>query len=115
MSARRAALVAAVVLGVALASSSSLRTPWTVLPEPPGGRTPVDPTAGLSAAEIGRAESFAALLRPAVAGSPWLLGLAGRAVLGLTRLGGRMVRAVGRAARRRLGLAGAARRASPWP
>ena len=45
MSARRAALVAALVLGVALAVVIAVRTPWTVLPEPPGGRTPIDPTA----------------------------------------------------------------------
>lgn len=95
MTARRAALVAAVVLGAALVLVIVLRTPWDVLPEPPGGRTPVDPTAGLSPAEIGRAESFVAALRPASLAS-LVLGLVVAAVLGLTRLGARVVRAAGR-------------------
>jgi STE24 endopeptidase len=93
MSARRAALVAALLLGAALVVVIAVRTPWTVLPEPPGGRTPLDPTAGLSSAEIARAESFVALLRPASVLSI-ALGLAVAALLGLTRLGGRLVRAV---------------------
>src|SRR3954447_22303270 len=93
MSARRAALVAALVLGVALAIVVVARTPWTVLPVPPGGRTPLDPTGGLSAAQVSRAESFARLLRPASMFS-LALGLAVSAVLGLTPLGGRLVRAV---------------------
>jgi STE24 endopeptidase len=93
MSARRAALVAALLLGAALVVVIAVRTPWTVLPEPPGGRTPLDPTAGLSSAEIARAESFVALLRPASVLSI-ALGLSVAALLGLTRLGGRLVRAV---------------------
>ena len=93
MSARRAALVAALVLGVALAIVIVARTPWTVLPVPPGGRTPLDPTGGLSAAQVNRAESFARLLRPTSLFS-LALGLAVAAVLGLTPLGGRLVRAV---------------------
>ncbi|HEX2073299.1 MAG TPA: M48 family metallopeptidase [Geodermatophilus sp.] len=91
----RAALVAAVVLGVALAVVIAVRTPWVVLPEPPGGRTPVDPSAGLPPEFLARAESFAAALRPASLTS-LLLGLAVSAVLGLTRLGSRLVRAVAR-------------------
>jgi STE24 endopeptidase len=94
VSARRAALVAAVILGVALALVIVLRTPWEVLPEPPGGRTPIDPTAGLSAAEVERAKAFAAALRPASLTS-LVLGLAVSAVLGLTRLGARVMRAAG--------------------
>ena len=93
MSARRAALVAALLLGVALVVVIAVRTPWTVLPEPPGGHTAVDPTAGLSAPQVDRAEAFAALLRPASVFS-LVLGLAASAVFGLTRLGGRLVRAV---------------------
>jgi STE24 endopeptidase len=93
VTARRAALVVALLLGVALALVIAVRTPWTVLPEPPGGRTPLDPTAGLSAAGVERAETFVALLRPASLVS-LALGLAVSAVLGLTRLGGRLVRAV---------------------
>jgi len=89
----RAALVVALVLGVALAVVIAVRTPWTVLPEPRGGHLPVDPTAGLSAAEVARAESFAGLLRPAGLLS-LALGLAVAGILGLTPLGGRIVRAV---------------------
>jgi STE24 endopeptidase len=93
VTARRAALVAAVVLGTALAVVIAVRTPWVPLPEPMGGRTPVDATAGLSAAQLDRAESFAAALRPASLLS-LLLGLTVSAFLGLTRAGGRLVRAV---------------------
>jgi STE24 endopeptidase len=92
---RRAALVAAVVLGVALVLVIALRTPWEALPQPPGGRTPVDPTGGLSTAELSRAESFAAALRPASLAA-LVLGLAVSAVLGLTRLGARVIRAAGK-------------------
>jgi STE24 endopeptidase len=95
VTARRAALVAAVLLGAALALVIALRTPWDVLPEPPGGHTPIDPTAGLSPGDISRAEAFAAALRPASLAS-LALGLAVSAVLGLTRLGARLVRAAGR-------------------
>ncbi|HEY0508670.1 MAG TPA: M48 family metallopeptidase [Blastococcus sp.] len=93
MSARRAALVAAVLLGLALAVVIAVRTPWEVLPEPPGGRTPVDPAAVLSGGRLEQAESFAAALRPASLIS-LLLGLTVSAVLGLTRLGARLVRGV---------------------
>jgi STE24 endopeptidase len=92
---RRAALVAAVVLGVALVLVIALRTPWEALPQPPGGRTPVDPTGGLSTAELSRAESFAAAIRPASLAS-LVLGLLVSALLGLTRLGARIVRIAGR-------------------
>jgi STE24 endopeptidase len=70
-----------------------LRTPWTPLPTPPGGHVPVDPTAGLPSAVVERASSFAAAIRPASPAN-LLLGLAVSAVLGLTRLGSRLVRAV---------------------
>jgi STE24 endopeptidase len=89
----RAALIAAVVLGAAFVLVVVLRTPWTPLPTPPGGHVPVDPTAGLPADVVDRAASFAALLRPASLAN-LLLGLAVSAVLGLTRLGSRLVRAV---------------------
>jgi STE24 endopeptidase len=91
----RAALVAALVLGVALAVVIAVRTPWSVLPDPPGGRAPLDPTAGLSAAELRRAEDFAALLRPASLAA-LALGLAAAGLFALTSLGGRLVRAVAR-------------------
>ena len=95
MSARRAALAAAVLLGAAVVLVIVLRTPWTVLPAPPGGHVPIDPTAGLPAGVVARARAFAAALRP-VSLASLLLGLAVSAVLGLTRLGARLVRAVAR-------------------
>jgi STE24 endopeptidase len=103
-------LVAAIVLGIALVVVIAVRTPWVVLPEPPGGYTPVDPAAGLSAEQVDRAESFATALRPASLIS-LLLGLFVSGVLGLTRLGARLVQAVarpvggGRAAQALLGTA----------
>jgi STE24 endopeptidase len=95
VSARRAALLAAVVLGGAFVLVVVLRTPWTLLPDLPGGPTPPEPGAGLPAAVVERGESFAAALRPASLTS-LLVGLAVSAALGLTSLGGRIVRAVAR-------------------
>src|SRR3954447_17599039 len=94
-STRRAALVAALVLGAALAVVIAVRTPWTVLPVPPGGHAPVDPTAGLTSAQLDRAEAFTALVRPAGLVS-LALGVAVAGVLALTPLGRRIVRAVAR-------------------
>jgi STE24 endopeptidase len=85
--------VAAVLLTAALAVVIAVRTPWVVLPTPPGGHAPVDPTAGLSPDQLDRAESFAAALRPASLAS-LVLGLVVAGVFGLTRLGARLVRAV---------------------
>ena len=92
MTDRRAALLTAAVLLAAFAVVVAVATPWDVLPEPPGGATPIDPTAGLPAEQVDRAEAFAAAIRPASLAS-LLLGLAVSAVLGLTRLGARLVRA----------------------
>jgi len=89
----RAALIAAVVLGVVLAVVIAVRTPWVVLPTPRGGHAQIDPTAGLSPEQVERAKSFAAALRPASLIS-LLLSLVVAGVLGLTRLGARIVRAV---------------------
>ena len=89
----RAALAAAVVLGAAFVLVVVLRTPWTPLPTPAGGHVPIDPAAGLPADVVDRAASFAAALRPASLAN-LLLGLAVAALLALTRLGGRLVRAV---------------------
>ena len=93
MTARRAALISAVVLGIALVVVIAVATPWSPLPEPAGGRSPIDPTAGLSTVQLDRAEAFAAALRPASIAA-LLLGLLVAALLGLTRAGGRIVRAV---------------------
>src|SRR5687768_8161062 len=95
MTSRRAALVTAVVLGTVVVVVIAVRTPWVPLPEPAGGYTPVDPTAGLSSAQVARAEAFAAALRPASLVSI-LLGLTVSGVLGLTPLGARVVAAVAR-------------------
>jgi STE24 endopeptidase len=95
VSARRAALLVAGVLGAALVLVIAVRTPWSLLPEPAGGATPVRPGAGVPAAVVERAESFAAALRPASLTS-LVLGLAVSAVLALTPLGARLVRAVAR-------------------
>lgn len=92
--AARVALVVAAALGIAALVVVAVRTPWAVLPEPPGGYTQPDPAAGLSAVQLDRAEAFAAALRPASLLS-LLLGLAVSALLGLTRLGSGLLRAVG--------------------
>ena len=110
MSGRRAALVTAAVLGAGLVVVIAVATPWVVLPDPPGGGVPVDPSAGLPAGEIHRAEEFAAALRPASLLSI-ALGLGASAVLGLTPLGAAVVARVaapfggGRIARTFLGVA----------
>jgi STE24 endopeptidase len=102
VSARRLALAAALVLGAAVAVVLAVRTPWSVLPAPAGGAVAPDPTGGLPPSYLTRADSFAAAIRPAsLAGL--LLGLAVTAVLGLTRLGGRLVAALGAPVRGRRG------------
>ncbi|MCV2491334.1 M48 family metallopeptidase [Geodermatophilus sp. YIM 151500] len=93
MSARRAALVAAVVLGLAFVVVVAVTTPWDVLPGGAARSPAVDPTTVVPPERIARAEAFAAALRPASLTS-LLLGLAVAGVLGLTRLGGRLVRAL---------------------
>jgi STE24 endopeptidase len=90
----RAALVVALAFGLGALIVVAVTTPWDVLPEPPGGSTPLDPTAGLSAEQLARAEAFASALRPASLLS-LVLGVVISALLGLTPLGSRLVRAVG--------------------
>ncbi|WP_299955562.1 M48 family metallopeptidase [uncultured Modestobacter sp.] len=94
-STRRLALLVAAVLGAALVGVIVVATPWQLLPVPPGGRTPVDPAAVFTADQIARAEAFAAALRPASLTS-LVLGLAVSAVLGLTRAGAAVARALAR-------------------
>jgi STE24 endopeptidase len=100
VSARRAALAAALLLGAALALVIAVRTPWSLLPAPPGGHTAPDPTGGLPAAYLGRAASFAGALRPASAVGI-VLGLVVSGLFGLTRLGARLVGVLGRPVRGR--------------
>ena len=90
MSGRRAALLTASALGVALVVVVAVLTPWNVLPDPSGGSVPVDPGAGLSGEQRRRAEAFVGALRPASLLS-LALGLGASAVLGLTGLGARLV------------------------
>ncbi|GGV04976.1 hypothetical protein GCM10010182_24370 [Actinomadura cremea] len=100
---RIAATVAAAVLFAAVGTVLALTTPWNPLPGPvPGGRTPPDPAADYSAAEIARSAAFdAAVNPPAYAGL--VAGLAVVLVLGLTPLGARLIRsATARVPRRRL-------------
>ncbi len=91
----RPALLVAVVLGAALVVVLVVVPPWTLLAEPAGGRTPVDPSTVLPPDVLERAESFAAALRPASLTS-LVLGLLVSVVLGLTPLGARLVHAVAR-------------------
>jgi Zn-dependent protease with chaperone function len=74
------------VLGAATVVVIVVATPWHLLPTPPGGRTPADPAAAFTAAQIARAQSFAAALRPASLAS-LVLGLLVSVVFGLTRAG----------------------------
>ena len=91
----RAALLVAAVLGAALLVVLVVVPPWTLLAEPAGGRTPVDPSTVLPPEVLQRAESFAAALRPASLTS-LVLGLLVSVVLGLTALGAGLVHAVAR-------------------
>jgi STE24 endopeptidase len=91
----RAALLVAAVLGAALLVVLVVRTPTDVLPVPPGGRTPVDPTTVMTPERLAAAEAFAATLRPASLAS-LVLGLVVAGVLALTPWGSRLVRAVAR-------------------
>jgi STE24 endopeptidase len=93
VAARRSALLVAVALGAALVVVLVVVPPWTPPAESAVGRTPVDPSSVLPPDVLQRAESFAAALRPASVTS-LVLGLAASAVLGLTRLGARLVHAV---------------------
>ena len=95
MSARRSALLAALLLGAALAAVLVAATPWDVQPVPAGGRTQVDAAADFTPDEIARGNAFVGELRPASVTS-LVLGLLASAVLGLSPLGARLVRAVAR-------------------
>ena len=95
MSARRLALLVALVLGAAVAVVIVVATPWHLLPTPPGGRTPVDPAAVFTPEQIARATSFASALRPASLAS-LLLGLLVSALFGLTRAGAATARRLAR-------------------
>jgi STE24 endopeptidase len=94
VSARRAALAAALLLLAGTAVVIALRTPWTLLPAPPGVAVAPSPTAGLPADYLARAHAFATAVRPASL-TNLALSLVVAAVLGLTPLGSRLVAALG--------------------
>jgi len=102
VSARRAALVAALLLLAATAVVIAVRTPWSLLPAPAGVAVPPSPTGGLSQDYLDRVRAFTAAVRPASLAN-LALSLAVAAVLGLTRLGSRLVAALGRPVRGRWG------------
>lgn len=89
MSARRLALLTALGLGAALVVVLVTRIPWAAAP------AVGDPTAGLTTAQLDRADAFVALVRPASLAAT-LLGLLVAGLLGLTRAGARLVTAVAR-------------------
>jgi STE24 endopeptidase len=94
-SGRRGAAVAAVVLAGAFVAFAGLAVPWTVQPAPQGGRTPVVPTRDFTAADIAHENAFHHAVQP-WSYTSLLVGLVVSAVLGLTPLGARLVRAVAR-------------------
>jgi STE24 endopeptidase len=89
---RPAPLVALAVLLVALAVALALAVPWTPLP---GADLQPDAERDFTAAQIAREVAFHDALRPTSYAS-LVLGLVVVSVLGLTRLGARLVRAVAR-------------------
>jgi STE24 endopeptidase len=94
VSARRAALAGALLLLAATAVVIALRTPWSLLPAPPGAAVDPSATGGLPEDYLARAHAFAAAVRPASLAN-LALGLVVSAVLGLTRLGSRLIAALG--------------------
>jgi STE24 endopeptidase len=95
VSAPRLALLVALLLGAAVAVVIVVATPWHLLDAPSGGRTPVDPAAAFTPAQIARAESFASALRPASLAA-LVLSLLVSGLFGLTRAGSATVRLVAR-------------------
>ena len=89
---RRAPLVVLALLLLALAVALVVAVPWTPLP---GADLQPDPARDFTAAQIAREVAFHDALRPTSYAS-LVLGLVVVSVLGLTSLGGRLVRAVAR-------------------
>ena len=89
---RRAPLVLLALLLVALAAALWLAVPWTPLP---GADLQPDASRDFTAEQIAREVAFHDALRPTSYAS-LVLGLVVVSVLGLTRLGGRLVRTVAR-------------------
>ena len=89
---RRAPLAALALLLVALAVALAVAVPWSPLP---GADLQPDAARDFTAAQLAREVAFHDALRPTSYAS-LVLGLVVVSVLGLTRLGGRLVRAVAR-------------------
>ena len=89
---RRAPLALLALLLVGLAVALAVAVPWTPLP---GADLQPDPRRDFTAAQIAREVAFHDALRPTSYAS-LVLGLVVVSVLGLTSLGGRLVRAVAR-------------------
>lgn len=89
---RRAPLVALVLLLLALGIALAVVVPWDPLP---GADLSGDPLADFTPAQLAREVAFHQALRPA-SYSSLALGIALSLALGLTRVGGRVVRAVAR-------------------
>ncbi|MEU2350872.1 M48 family metallopeptidase [Modestobacter sp. NPDC049651] len=95
MSARRIALLVAVLVGAAVAVVIAVATPWHLLPTPPGGWTPVDPGTAFTPEQTARAEAFASALRPASLANT-VISLVVAGLLGLTRAGSSLARRLAR-------------------
>lgn len=89
---RRPAAVALAVLLLALAAALAVVVPWTPLP---GAELTPDVAQDFTAADVAREVAFHDAVRPPAYAS-LLLGLVVAAVLGLTPLGGSLIRAVAR-------------------
>lgn len=93
-SARRWALIVAVILGVSLVAVIVATTPWRTLGPVPGGPVAVDPARDFTAAEIAREDAYHSAVRPP-AYAALAVSFALALLLGLTPLGARIVGAVG--------------------
>ncbi|HEX5496497.1 MAG TPA: M48 family metallopeptidase [Mycobacteriales bacterium] len=94
-SGRRGAALGAAGFGVALVAFVVVTTPWTVLPAPVGGRTPVRVRDDFTATQLATENAFHHAVQP-WSYAALLAGLAVSAVLGLTPAGGWLVRVVAR-------------------
>jgi Zn-dependent protease with chaperone function len=101
-SARRWALIVAVILGVSLVAVIVVTTPWRTLGPVPGGPVAVDPARDFTAAEIAREDAYHSAVRPP-AYAALAVSFALALLLGLTPLGARVIGAVGGRGRRAVG------------
>ena len=93
MTSRSALLLTALLLAAVLGLLVAVLVPWRPLPMAGHRRTPADPARDFTPAEVARAASYRAAVRPP-AYTSWGTGVVVAAVLGLTPLGARLVEAV---------------------